>query len=92
MPITKTAEREMRTAIRRRVRNKSAVSKTKTLVDKAEKAVISGNTEAAKEAVRLAVSSLDKDAEKGIIHANTASRKKARLLKKLNQAEKTAEA
>jgi small subunit ribosomal protein S20 len=92
LPITKTAEREMRTAIRRRVRNKSAVSKTKTLVDKAEKAVISGNTEAAKEAVRLAVSSMDKDAEKGIIHANTASRKKARLLKKLNQAEKTAEA
>ena len=91
MPITKTAEREMRTAIRRRVRNKSAVSKTKTLVDKAEKTISSGNSEAAKEAVKIAVSSLDKDAEKRIIHANTASRKKARLLKKLNKSEKPAE-
>lgn len=86
MPTTKTAEKEMRVAQKRKARNKSAISKTKTLIDKAEKAIDSGNIEAAKTNVNQAVSSLDKDAEKGIIHGNNASRRKSRLVSKLNKA------
>jgi small subunit ribosomal protein S20 len=41
--------------------------------------------EEAAEAVRLAVSALDKAAEKGVIHRNNASRRKARLMKQLAQ-------
>ena len=41
----------------------------------------------AKEAVVVAISSLDKAAEKGIIHPNNAARRKSRLMKKLNEAQ-----
>jgi len=44
--------------------------------------------EEAREAVRMAVSALDKAAEKGIIHKNNAARRKSRLMQRLNQAER----
>jgi small subunit ribosomal protein S20 len=36
------------------------------------------------EAVKAACKALDTTAQKGVIHKNTASRKKSRLMKKLN--------
>ncbi len=38
----------------------------------------------------MAVSALDKAAEKGIIHKNNAARRKARLMRHFNQAERAA--
>jgi small subunit ribosomal protein S20 len=58
----------------------------KTNITKAEKLIFAGEIKSAQEAVAAAVSSLDKAAEKQIIHGNNAARRKARLLKKLNQA------
>jgi small subunit ribosomal protein S20 len=49
--------------------------------------ITAGDLEAAREAVIVAVSSLDRAAEKGVIHVNNAARRKSRLLKKLNQVE-----
>jgi len=60
-------------------------SEIKTGITKAEKLMFSGELEEAQKAVGAAVSSLDKAANKQIIHANNAARRKARLLKKLNQ-------
>ena len=77
----------MRVAEKRRARNKSVRSQTKTNITKAEKLVFSGELETGKEAVVAAISSLDKAAEKGIIHSNNAARRKSRLMKKLNQAQ-----
>jgi small subunit ribosomal protein S20 len=45
---------------------------------------------AAAEAVGQAISALDKAAEKGVIHRNNAARRKARLMRALNQAMKQA--
>ncbi len=86
MPTTRTAEKEMRVANRRKARNKSARSQTKTDVSKAEGVISSGNLEAAKAEVKAAISSLDKEAEKGKVHRNNAARRKSRLMKKLNKA------
>jgi small subunit ribosomal protein S20 len=47
-----------------------------------------GRFEDAREAVRVASSALDKAAQKGIIHKNNAARRKSRLMRALNQAER----
>ena len=90
MPITKSAQKQMRVAERRRVRNKSVRSLSKTNITKAEKLIFSGQLEEAQKAVLAAISSLDRAAEKGVIHPNNAARRKSRLMKKLNQAQPSA--
>ena len=87
MPVTKSAEKQVRTAARKRLRNKSIRSLCKTNITKAERFIFSGELEAAQKAVVAAISSLDKAAEKGVIHPNNAARHKSRLKKKLNAAQ-----
>ncbi|MFC1847304.1 30S ribosomal protein S20 [Chloroflexota bacterium] len=87
MPVIKSAQKRVRVSEKKRVRNKSARSLSKTNITKAEKLIFSGELEAAQKAVVDAISSLDKAAEKGIIHPNNAARRKSRLAKKLNQAQ-----
>jgi len=82
----------VRTAEKRRLRNKSARSRVKTKVSKAGKLIASGELDSALGAVVVAVSALDKAAVKGIVHANNAARRKSRLVRKLNSATKAAEA
>ena len=77
----------MRVNERKRLRNKSVRSLTKTNITKAEKLIFSGELEAARQAVAAAISSLDKAAEKGIIHPNNAARRKSRLMQHLNKAQ-----
>ena len=86
MPQTKSAQKQVRVTERRRSRNKSIRSLCKTNITKAERLIFTGELESAREAVTTAISSLDKAAEKGVIHANNAARRKARLMKKLNNA------
>ena len=86
MPVTKSAQKQVRVTERRRLRNKSIRSQCKTNITKAEKLIFSGELESAQKAVVAAISSLDKAAEKGVIHPNNAARRKARLMKKLNNA------
>jgi len=83
---SKSAMKQARVASRRQQRNKSARSQVKTNITKAEKLIFEGELDTAGEAVKVAVSSLDKAAEKKILHANNAARRKARLMKKLSQA------
>ncbi len=90
MARKKSAEKQVRVAERRRLRNKSVRSQVKTRITKAERLIFSGELEAAQEAVVAAISSLDKAAEKGILKPNNAARRKSRLMKKLNEALATA--
>lgn len=87
MANTKSAQKQMRVAQRRRARNKPVRSQTKTLVGKAEELIFSGDIEPAQGAVTAAISSLDKAVGKGILHPNSAARRKSRLVKKLNKAQ-----
>jgi len=86
LPQIKSAQKRVRQVKKRQLRNKSVLSQCKTSITKAEKFIFSGEMESAEAAVVTALRSLDKAVEKGIIHANNAARRKARLMKKLNQA------
>lgn len=88
MPNIASSIRQLRTDVRRTQRNKSVRTQCKTNITKAEKLISAGNLDEAEEAVTAAVSTLNKAAVKGVIHPNNASRRKARLVKKLNTAKK----
>ncbi len=92
MPVTKSAEKQIRVSARRRVRNQPIRSQCKTQITKAEQLIFSGKLEEAEKAVVVAISSLDKASEKGVIHPNNAARRKSRLMKKLNEAQASASA
>jgi small subunit ribosomal protein S20 len=80
-----SAQKEVRVAAKRHERNKSIRSQVKTDITRAEKLIFSGEIETARTAVNAAVSALDKAAAKKVLHGNNAARRKARLLKKLEQ-------
>jgi small subunit ribosomal protein S20 len=80
---TRSAEKMIRVAERRRVRNRAVKSAVKTFVRKAERGIF-GGAEDSKELVVQAISKLDKAASKGVLHKKNAARRKSRLMKKLN--------
>jgi small subunit ribosomal protein S20 len=82
---TKSAQKQVRSARKRQLRNKAVRSQGKTVVRKAEEFIFAGQAEKAEAAVKTAASSLDRAAGKGILHPNNAARRKSRLVKKLNQ-------
>ena len=84
MANSKSAEKRIRVAERRRLRNRPYRSACRTLVKKAEIAIRTGDGDAANRAVMAAVAMLDRTAGKGIIHANNAARRKSRLMTKYN--------
>jgi small subunit ribosomal protein S20 len=84
MPNNASAKKRMRQEAKRRLHNRSVKSLVKTQITKARNAISSGDN--AEEAVRVAVSELDRAAKKGVIHRNNAARRKSRLMKRLNAA------
>jgi small subunit ribosomal protein S20 len=56
----------------------------RTYIKYAQAAIEGGNQGDAAEAVRAAVSEIDRAAAKGVIHANNAARHKSRLMQTLN--------
>jgi small subunit ribosomal protein S20 len=83
---TKSAAKAHRQSLKRRLRNRMVRSAVRTYVKKAESAIVAGDPEAARLAVRTAMGSLDRAAKKGVIHANAAARRKSRLVLKFNAA------
>jgi small subunit ribosomal protein S20 len=85
MPNNAAAKKRMRQEQKRRLHNRSVKSIVKTQVTKARQAITTDvDVEIATEAVRVAVSDLDRAAKKGVIHPNNAARRKSRLMKQLN--------
>ncbi|MFQ5803968.1 MAG: 30S ribosomal protein S20 [Candidatus Methylomirabilales bacterium] len=84
-----SAEKRLRQANRRTLRNRAAKTRLRTSMKKVRQAVETGNREAAVAAFRAAVVVIDKTASKGIIHSRTAARYKSRLAHRL-QAPKSA--
>ena len=87
MANSKSAEKRIRVAERRRLRNKPLRSEARTLVKKAELTIVDGDPAQAAAAVREAISTLDRVESKGVIHKNNAARRKSRLMAKLHQLE-----
>ena len=68
--------------------NQPLRSRAKNMVTRTKRMIADGDIASAEIAARGAVVALDKAASKGAIHRNTASRKKSRLIKQLNDAKK----
>lgn len=86
MANSRSSKKRIRVNERRRVRNQSYKSATRTLVRKAERAITTGVDEATAATLGEAISRLDRTANKGIIHPNAAARKKSRLMARFNKA------
>ena len=69
----------------RTARNKAIKFYVKTMVKKVYAAIDSKDQEAAKAALKAAVSTMNKATSKGVYHKNTTSRKISRLQKAVNE-------
>jgi small subunit ribosomal protein S20 len=74
-----SAEKRNRQRITRTVRNRAVESAVRTVVKRVRTAVAAKDKEAAKKALAIAVSALDKSASKGVSHRKAASRTISRL-------------
>lgn len=83
---TRSAQKAHRQSLKRRLRNRAVKSSTKTAIKNAGAAIVAGDMDAARAAVRTAISELDRAASKGVIHPNNAARRKSRLLLRYNAA------
>lgn len=81
MANTPSARKRIRTNAKKRLRNMMYRSRAKTMLKKAEQTI--AQDAPSEEAIRVAISTLDKAASKGIIHRNNAARRKSRLMKKI---------
>ncbi|MBC7235783.1 MAG: 30S ribosomal protein S20 [Chloroflexi bacterium] len=84
MANTRSALKRVRQDRKRRLRNMRVRSRMRTFVKKANALIVEGQKEEAIEAVRQAISEIDKAAQKGVIHPNNAARRKSRLMRRFN--------
>ncbi len=78
MANTKSAAKRARQTLKRSLRNRSVVTRLRTM----QKQVRSADTPNV-DGIRTIISAIDKAAKRGIIHRNAANRRKARLTKVL---------
>ena len=83
MANTPQARKRIRRNNRRADINTARMSRIRTYVKKVESAIAGGDKAAATEALRAAQPELDRGVARGVLHRNTASRKFARLTKRV---------
>ena len=85
MANIKQQKKRVLTNEKRRMRNKSVRSATRTEIRKFREAVESGDKAAAEAQLRVASRKLDKAVTKGVYHRNSAANKKSRMAKAFNK-------
>lgn len=85
MPNIKSAIKRVNIIEKKTLQNNMIKSAYKTAVKNFESAVQDGDKAKAEEAFKFATKKVDQAHSKGVIKANTASRKKSNLAKKLNE-------
>ncbi|MDW8107767.1 MAG: 30S ribosomal protein S20 [Armatimonadota bacterium] len=85
MPNTKSAKKALRKSRERYLRNRSTKSAIKTYSRRVKELAEKGDVQASLEALRRAISIIDKAVKRGILHKNTGNRKKSRLMIALNK-------
>lgn len=88
MANIKSAKKRIKVIDKKTARNRRVKEHIKTVLRAFEAAMAEGDLEAAEQQLRLCEKKLMQAASKGTIHKNAASRKVARLTKKLNEAKK----
>lgn len=85
MANIKQQQKRVLTNEKRRLRNKSVRSATRTEMRKFREAVEAGDKAAAEAQLRVASRKLDKAVTKGVFHRNNAANKKSNMAKALNK-------
>lgn len=85
MPNTKSAERRMRSSERKRIHNRSVLSRLRHLEKDYRALVAAGKKDEALTALRGVTSAFDKAVKYGVVHRATANRKKSRHTAALNR-------
>ncbi|AIJ34052.1 MULTISPECIES: 30S ribosomal protein S20 [Corynebacterium] len=85
MANIKQQKKRVLTNEKRRQRNKSVRSATRTEIRKFREAVESGDKAAAEAQLRVASRKLDKAVTKGVFHRNNAANKKSNMAQALNK-------
>lgn len=88
MPIKKAAEKALRQAKKRTLRNTKVKEGIQFLRRSVRKALASKDVKDAQETGKAAIKAIDKAIQKKILKKNTGSRMKSRLAKALNAASK----
>jgi small subunit ribosomal protein S20 len=83
MANTRSAKKATRVIARRTEANKSRRTQMRTYLREVEQALAVGDAKKAAEALTAAEPKLMRAAQKGVVHRNTASRKVARLAKRV---------
>lgn len=91
MAITTSAKKAHRASIKKHVFNVRRKKVLLSAIKMFKKVLATGNTTGAEELLPATYKSIDKAAKRGIIKANTASRKKSRLVAAIRRAESKAE-
>jgi len=84
MANSPSARKRIRVTARRTLRNRMVKSRMRTAIKRYEAALSEGDVQTSTELLNKATSQIDRAAAKGVIHKNEASRRKARLAKRLN--------
>ncbi|MCK5645727.1 MAG: 30S ribosomal protein S20 [Anaerolineales bacterium] len=84
MANKQSAKKRIRQNEKRRMRNRTVVTRTRTYLKRARMVMDEGDAVASQEAVKVAVSELDRAVSKGVLHAKNGARRKSRLLARLN--------
>ena len=84
MPNIKSSSKRVLLSQKAAAKNKAAKSLMKTNIKKFDAAANAGDRDAAENAYKTAVKTVDRAATKGLIHKNKAARRKSALTKKLN--------
>lgn len=85
MANIKSAKKRILVNETKAARNKAIKSKVKTCIKKVESAIANKDAEAAKAALKVAITEINKAGSKGVYHKNTCSRKISRLAKAVNE-------
>jgi len=88
MPQTKSAKKRVRQTRKRTIRNRQVKSRVKNSIKKFLNLIKEKKLEEAKKELPGLMSIIDSAWSKGVWHKNKAAREKAKIMKKLNQAEK----
>jgi small subunit ribosomal protein S20 len=87
---TRSAIKQARQNVKRRIHNRIYRASPRTYVKKIRRLVETAQLDQAQTELADAISALDKAAQKGIIHKNNAARRKSRLAKLLRKAQQAA--
>jgi small subunit ribosomal protein S20 len=86
LPVTESAKKRLRQNEKRRQHNRLYRSRARTYVKRTKELIGEGSWDEATLVAQLAAGALDKAAQKGVLHKRNASRRKARLYRRLQRA------